>query len=77
MREVVLYIFSFFIIYLFTFGNTYCDGWEEGYKEGYCYEIVNCIEPVIPVCPTPEIGFDTYQDGYNRGFKKGQEKQEE
>jgi len=57
--------------------DSYCEGWEKGYVAGYCYEVVNCIEPVVPVCPIPEIGFDTYQDGYNRGFTKGKEDKNE
>jgi hypothetical protein len=53
------------------FKETYQDGWKKGYKSGYCYEIVNCVSPVVPVCPVPKIGFETYQDGHNRGFSTG------
>lgn len=51
--------------------TTYCDGWEDGYKQGWCYEDNACIEPVVPVCPIPKVGQNTYQDGYNRAFIKG------
>ena len=51
--------------------ETYCEGFEEGYEAGYCYEVYGCIAPVPPVCPIPEPGFGTYKDGYNRGFKTG------
>ena len=57
--------------------SSYCDGFKEGYIAGYCYEIDGCNTPNIPNCPNAEAGFTTYQDGYNRGFTKGKEKQEE
>lgn len=57
--------------------KTFCDGWEEGYKAGWCFEIVNCIEPVVPVCPVPEVFENTYKDGYNRGFTEGKKKRNE
>jgi hypothetical protein len=50
---------------------TYSDGWEAGYVQGWCYEVSNCISPLVPMCPIPKIGQDTYSDGYNRGFLKG------
>tara|TARA_R110000850_G_scaffold90138_6_gene192380 strand:+ start:523 stop:804 length:282 start_codon:yes stop_codon:yes gene_type:complete len=50
---------------------TYCDGWEAGYVQGWCYEVPNCIKPIVPVCPIAKVGQDRYIDGYNRGFLKG------
>jgi hypothetical protein len=50
---------------------TFCDGWEEGYKAGYCYKRPNCSEPLVPVCPTPQTGKNTYKDGYDLGFPSG------
>jgi hypothetical protein len=50
---------------------TYCEGWESGYEQGWCYEVPGCIIPVVPVCPVPKVNQDTYTDGYNRGFTKG------
>lgn len=49
----------------------YCKGYIKGYKKGYCYRIINCIEPVDPICPIPEVGFETYNDGHNDGFSDG------
>jgi hypothetical protein len=49
----------------------YCDGWRKGYEDGWCFRDVNCMKPVTPVCPIPEINLNTYQDAYNRGFVKG------
>lgn len=65
-------------IFLLTldFKSGYCTGWEKGYKSGYCYEIENCVEPVVPVCPIPNIGDKSEQDGYNRGFTEGKAKRD-
>lgn len=52
--------------------NKYCEGWEDGYIEGYCYENPNCIKPIVPICPIPTVNCsDGYKCGYNRGFSKG------
>lgn len=52
--------------------SNYCDGWAEGYCEGY-KDVKGdyAICPITPVCPIPEINKSTYRDGYNRGFKAG------
>jgi hypothetical protein len=47
-------------------------GFEAGYKAGYCYGRPSCITPLVPA--TPAGGF-TYQDGYNKGFQMGLDKQ--
>jgi hypothetical protein len=51
----------------------FCQGFEDGYKEGYCDGRFGCIPPVCPVCPVTTIyeRTDNYKDGYNRGFKRG------
>lgn len=49
----------------------YCNGWEVGYKKGYCYNEYGCVAPVAPVCPVANIGEETYIDGYNRGLIQG------
>ena len=61
------------ILQLYNINHTYCDGWEKGYVKGYCYEVQNCIKPTVPICPIPKIGFETYQDGLDRGFVEGKE----
>lgn len=55
--------------------NDYDRGFKNGYKEGYCYNDFGCIAPIPPITPIPLIGEsnDNYQDGYNRGFKRGLE----
>lgn len=67
---------KYIIIFLFTitvYNSDFCDGWEKGYVRGYCYQDPNCIEPIVPLCPLPNLLEDTYQDGYDRGFLKGKE----
>jgi len=51
--------------------SSFCRGYENGYKEGYCYQNFSCITPITPICPIPYIGEDGYSDGYNRGFMDG------
>ncbi len=52
--------------------NNFCEGWSDGYKEGYCYEKgYGCLSPLVPLCPLARIGEDTYKGGYNRGFIQG------
>ena len=57
-------------------GHTFCEGFRTGYPEGYCYQVVGCIKPVIPVCPIPEPGQDSWKDGYNTGVAHGLRDQE-
>lgn len=48
--------------------KTFCDGWEEGYKNGH--EDNNVFLGITPICPIPGIHQDTYRAGYNLGYKK-------
>lgn len=54
--------------------SKYADGFKEGYKKGYCYEQQNCVAPPVPALNVGEKS-DSYQDGYNRGFKMGTDAQ--
>lgn len=57
---------------LFSPNGDYCDGFERGYKDGYCNEDPNCIEPIAPVCPIRRVNEkDDFTGGYQRGFKLG------
>ena len=55
-----------------SISSSYCEGWEDGYKEGWCYgQGYGCLEPLVPLCPLARLGEDGYKDGYHRGFLKG------
>lgn len=69
IKNLILVILSF--ISFSVFAQSYNDGYEAGYKEGYCFNDFGCISPIPPVAPVPYVGQDTYKDGYNRGFKDG------
>ena len=48
---------------------TYSDGWNTGYKQGWCYGLgAGCYPAYPPYPPYPRYGEDSYQGGYNRGF---------
>lgn len=51
--------------------SSFCDGWKDGYKAGYCYQKNPCSIGLIPRCPMKRMGEKTYKDGYNRGFLRG------
>lgn len=54
--------------------NSYCEGFKEGYADGFCYEEVGCIAPIPPICPVRRPNeSNNYKGGYARGFKKGLE----
>jgi len=67
----ILNICMFLMVIMFHTTSDYCDGWKEGYKQGYCYEVQNCITPIIPICPIAKVNQSSYEDGYNRGFLAG------
>lgn len=70
ISAIILFASSLFEVN--AHGNyTFCDGWKDGYKNGYCFKDYTCIAPIAPVCPVPYPGMDTYKDGYNRGFLFG------
>lgn len=76
----MIYPFSVILLWLalaLSPPTEYCEGWEDGYQEGYCHEIVNCVKPIAPVCPIPKIECrEGYRCGYNRGFTKGRRDKE-
>jgi hypothetical protein len=55
-------------------------GFEEGFKNGYCYSNNQsgniCTPPLPPLPPLPQTNEKStnYQDGYNRGFLYGQDR---
>jgi len=80
MKDVKLALPNIFMILLLVFysftnlENTteYSKGYEAGYKAGWCYEIIGCVEPIPPVTPVPTVDCPKgYKCGYNRGFAEG------
>jgi hypothetical protein len=51
---------------------TYRDGWKAGWDAGW-KDVRGrySIPPIAPIAPTPRPGENTFQYGYNRGFKAG------
>lgn len=70
MKKVLLAVLLFASSAL-AFGDDFCNGYQEGYKAGYCHNDQFCIPPIPPMCPMPNMGESTFQDGYNRGFLAG------
>lgn len=76
MKKTIL-----FILILISCQNAFTqskfhEGFNNGYKKGYCLDQIGCV---VPVPPVPPVGIgesiDSYSDGYNRGFKMGLEDQ--
>lgn len=74
-KQIVTLLLLLFGFMGFGQFNDYDRGFKNGYKEGYCYNDFGCISPIPPITPIPLLGerSDNYQDGYNRGFKRGLE----
>jgi hypothetical protein len=53
---------------------TYCDGFNEGYCEGWRdVKGQTALCPLTPPCPISPLDCRSYRCGYNFGFKKGRE----
>lgn len=76
--EITILIISLFIGKTSLIAQTNFDrGFKEGFKNGFCYSPKSsgyCNLPITPLPPIPHVNEskDNYQDGYNRGFMKGQ-----
>ena len=51
--------------------TAYCDGYQAGYKAGFCAEKLVCYGGNPPGCPASHYAVDNYQTGYNRGYSDG------
>ena len=74
LKNLLFFVALLASVVSYSQGN-YAVGFKVGYKEGYCYGEYNCLTPSIPLTPLLKIGesYDSYKDGYNRGFIMGQE----
>lgn len=78
MRSIALTIVLILIGHFQVFSqlkSNYSQGFEVGFKEGYCYsnKTVDCFYPMTPEAPLPRMNEDkeNYTQGYNRGFQFG------
>lgn len=77
----LIFLISFSIVVenlqaqMFGIKSQFSNGFEIGFKEGYCYNTYkpNCLVPLIPLSPQPTLNESSgsYQDGFNRGFQTG------
>lgn len=54
--------------------SNFSNGFNDGYKKGYCQnQGIGCLAPIPPISPIPNVNenMNSYQDGYNRGFEAG------
>lgn len=52
--------------------GTYCGGYQQGYKAGWCSENQGiCPAPPPPPCPPPIPGRTGYGDAQYRGYEDG------
>ena len=56
--------------------SDYCDGWEQGYCQGWkSVKGQMSLCPITPVCPVAKVDCNSgYRCGYNRGFVAGRKK---
>lgn len=74
MKKHIFLLIAFFVTTSIFAQSNYTEGFNNGYKKGYCHDQgVGCIEPIPPIAPIPKVGesLDNYTDGYNRGFQMG------
>lgn len=76
-KKIIIILILLLSVFVIQAQTNYANGYSVGYKEGYCYKKTICVPPLPPISPIPEINedIDSYQDGYNRGFYDGLEKQ--
>lgn len=71
MKFIILVLLTLITFMSFS-QDSFCDGWEEGYKNGH--EDNNEFLGIIPICPIAGINQNTYRVGYNLGYKKSLKK---
>lgn len=69
-----LFAFLFVLPFTFLYSQTsFYDGFNAGYKAGYCYGEYGCVAPpgIVSAPSMAPIGQSEYQHGYNTGFTEG------
>lgn len=64
---IISFLFSISFVGLFS-QKTFCDGWKAGFESGKLS--LNDRTYIVPICPIPSIGGDTYEVGYSKGYEK-------
>ena len=49
----------------------YCQGYQDGYRAGFCAVKQPCYNVSAPGCPSGSWDRNTYEDGYSRGYAAG------
>jgi len=76
-KSNIIIIFIILFTNLLFAQSKFDKGFEVGYKKGFCQDQgVGCMEPVTPISPVPGVNesYNSYSDGYNRGFTMGLKK---
>ena len=75
MKKLILLLL---FIPLVSFGQSeFSNGYIAGFKKGYCGESYGCISPELTFynAPQPNLGFNSYSDGYSQGIIAGKKLQ--
>ena len=72
MKKAILILLSLITL---TLASAFCNGFKQGFRDGYCYKKTVCIDPIPPICPIPRYDEYTWSGGYQRGFLVGLSKQ--
>ena len=73
MKQTIT-LFLFFLLNISYAQSNFFNGFQSGFKNGYCHnQGISCISPIPPNAPLPTVNenINSYQDGYNRGFEIG------
>lgn len=68
MKKIITLIVLLFVSQLSISQKDFCDGWENGFKDGS--RTINRQNQIVPICPIPKINNDTYSVGYQLGYQK-------
>ena len=74
MKHSLLLLTLFLFLQNSSAQSKYSDGFESGYRNGYCQDQgISCLAPIPPNAPLPTVNesLNSYIDGYNRGFQLG------
>ena len=76
-KRIILVLSVFLVLSSFsdkTIPSSFCDGFEEGYSWKY-NDLRNTsgFNPLIPLCPLPELNRQTYAHGYEKGVEQAKE----